>query len=112
MPVDPRLEELLDRMVAPGLCLGLSCPEVVELVDKVRLVLTEYDALRAALADIRRAQVAAEQGRRLEDSHARLRETLAQVQWCRKGYCPWCKSFPAYGHEPWCVIGKAMRGAS
>ncbi|WP_027176445.1 hypothetical protein [Desulfovibrio aminophilus] len=126
MPVDPRLESLLIRILHPAQFPGISSAALHELVDLVRDVVAERDKLQEDIAEIKSAYVAFQEtyGITLEDADrpgtfgglraeiAALREALAEVQWCSDGECPRCRRNPYLGHEPWCVIGKVMGGAS
>jgi len=123
MPVDPRLEELLIRILSPAQFPGISSAKLRELVDLVREVVDERDKLQEGMAAIKSAyaEFQSAHGITLEDADDRpgslgglrseiaaLREALAEVQWCSDGKCPRCRQNPYSGHEPWCVIGKVM----
>lgn len=121
MPVDTRLESLLIRILHPAQFPGISSAALHELVDLVREVVSERDKLQEGMAAIQKAQAKFQKqhGITLEDAvegimdeYVALREALAEVQWCSDGECPRCRRSPYLGHEPWCVIGKVMGGAS
>lgn len=121
MPVDTRLESLLIRILSPAQFPGISSAKLHELVALVREVVAERDKLQEGMAAIQKAQAEfrMQHGITLEDAvdgvmveYAALREALAEVQWCNDGKCPRCRRSPSFGHEPWCVIGKVMGGAS